>query len=251
MAHSRRAFTLIELLVVVAIISVLISILLPSLSKAREAARTIACASIQKQFGLAEQMYADAYENWYVPIKWNDVPMPDRIWAYNTGLRQILGLKPVNVAADLKSNGDGFTHGGYPTNGWICPTTTDRNKEIGCVIHTYAMNIANTPERNDRMNWPGPLQGFKRTDIQQPSAKKQMVEGNEWRVNMSNARPVSRWDVSGEIRAIEGGSNNVTYRHNEGMNALHFDGHVTYYNKAEAWPMGMKAQERFWRVLEK
>lgn len=57
---EQRAFTLVELLVVIAIIAVLVSLTLPALSSAREAARLSVCGVNQRSLGQAFTMYVDA-----------------------------------------------------------------------------------------------------------------------------------------------------------------------------------------------
>jgi len=89
-----RAFTLIELLVVVAIISLLVSILLPSLNKAKELARGVVCAANLNQIGLAFAMYTHEWEDrlpavsvwWshldaYIPtVRYQDYPTASTAW---------------------------------------------------------------------------------------------------------------------------------------------------------------------------
>ena len=58
-----KRFTLIELLVVIAIIGILVTLLLPSLSKAREVSRRAVCKSNLRQSGTATTMYAETNDS--------------------------------------------------------------------------------------------------------------------------------------------------------------------------------------------
>ncbi len=87
--HSRRGaagFTLIELLVVIAVIAVLIGLLVPSLSAARDVARQTKCASNLRQIAVAATAYAGSEKGFYcsgpfenrVGMNWG--PMHERSW---------------------------------------------------------------------------------------------------------------------------------------------------------------------------
>ena len=71
MRRSLRAFTLVELLVVIGIIAILIGILLPTLSRAQEAARQTVCLSNMRQLSDYLKLYAVGYKD-CIPIGFMD-----------------------------------------------------------------------------------------------------------------------------------------------------------------------------------
>ncbi len=77
---TLRAFTLIELLIVVAIIGLLLSLMLPALGSARNAARTVICGSNLRQMMLALQQYTDDHDGFVFPFR-EDLPN-GKLWWY-------------------------------------------------------------------------------------------------------------------------------------------------------------------------
>lgn len=63
---ARRGFTLVELLVVIAIIAMLVGLLLPTIRKAHESAKSTQCASNLRQIGMAMYRYTE-YSKGYIP----------------------------------------------------------------------------------------------------------------------------------------------------------------------------------------
>jgi prepilin-type N-terminal cleavage/methylation domain-containing protein len=83
----RRAFTIVELLVVISIIALLLSLLLPSLSKAREIAERARCLANLRQAGVALQTYANENRDFPAnpdPDMWN-LSLAEPTWDLGRG----------------------------------------------------------------------------------------------------------------------------------------------------------------------
>jgi prepilin-type N-terminal cleavage/methylation domain-containing protein/prepilin-type processing-associated H-X9-DG protein len=104
--RSRQGFTLVELLVVIGIIALLISILLPSLNRARRAARTVACASNLRTILQGMNMYVSENKGFFpggpntsgaflMTGPWGDANCPtiSQVWDWQAPIANYLNYK--------------------------------------------------------------------------------------------------------------------------------------------------------------
>jgi len=120
-ALTRRhesAFTLIELLVVISIISVLMSVLMPSLSRVRKQARAVACRGLLKQWGSIWYLYCNDNNGSFASGNTNGIDWRRGEWIIS--LRDLYETKSeiVRCVSATKRLADGSAYGG-PYNTYV------------------------------------------------------------------------------------------------------------------------------------
>jgi prepilin-type N-terminal cleavage/methylation domain-containing protein/prepilin-type processing-associated H-X9-DG protein len=126
--RNSNGFTLVELLVVIGIIAVLVSVLLPALNKARDAAKTVRCMANLRQIGIAEAAYLVDNKGYEYPTSYDDAPGKPQSGTHVTYLlsRYIPRPPGVNDSAEKTL--------------WLCPVVRE-TQATGQFQLSYGFNM--------------------------------------------------------------------------------------------------------------
>ncbi len=163
--ERRKGFTLIELLVVIAIIALLVSILMPTLQKAKDLAKDVVCKSQQHNVALAIVMYAGTYGDQFphgddVPDWMNDDHTNALAWNLRVG-RVPLNQIPENLRDDELNGGnvedimricmEGFQdHQWYDrkSGSFKCPAYYEQVRPTPPLLWTFPLTSASVRDGN-------------------------------------------------------------------------------------------------------
>lgn len=144
----KRAFSMVELLVVIAIVAVLLSLLMPTLGKAREQAKAVVCLSQQRGLFPGFTTYTAEHKNyWVVNGNQGHTILWSRIVTKNLGLKYV-GEQNVNMNAWTSAwTGQSFqvSDGGYGAPLYSRDLTSLNRKNL----------MMKCPSENFKNNWGG------------------------------------------------------------------------------------------------
>ena len=229
---NRRAFTLIELLVVVAVIALLISMLLPTLSRAKENGRQSVCLANQRNLMLGIQLYVQESNDWLPAAEPPLREFPDpRHWFMN---RELMMQLAIDIPTD--EQGDPI---GPPKDGsiLICPSHVEPDLWRDGVENPFALSYGvngtwGLGGRPDHLEY--------RRVMEFPHTPNVMA--------FSDACGVQ--EAPGVVLYKGCPQENFTFRHSEQVNVAWLDGHATSITVSDI-PFGMQYRyEDFWSAKE-
>ena len=222
--NFRRGFTLIELLVVIAIIAILVALLLPVLSQAREKANRTICLSNQKQLDLAWQMYATDFggvlaSNDWVYAAGGAVESPSNSW--------------VTGNADLDTDPATITSGSiypYVKNVQVYRCPADQSVVLATTtptLRSYSLScfMGGPPEDTTKF---GIKPVYKTSQIPKPTAALTFLEEDISTIDDGHflySATVNNW------------FNVPAWRHRNGDVLAFADGHVEYWKWRSSLPI--------------
>jgi prepilin-type N-terminal cleavage/methylation domain-containing protein len=213
---SNSGFTLIEVLVAVAIITVLISILIPSLARSREAARTVVCKSNFSEWSKAMLMYTQQYRG---VLPYEDRPDPadpvekNHVCWYDAADRY---FKSSKSEPSVK----------------LCPTV---QRDMPHRLESYRMNskLAETNRTNPKYM---PYRTVDRVKL--PHATVLLFDA----------------DVGGDVISFKGrwriSNDDVNYRHNRMTNILYVAGNIESVHRKILFKRSQKNAPTIWQPAD-
>jgi len=206
---SRRGFTLIELLVVISIISLLISILLPALSKAREVATATSCLSNIRQMNMAVLQYTDASEGYLPILRFNGNTAAYAEWGF---IRQVGPMKRLTEMGLIRRLDETVSPWNpYNTsNIRFCPTLApEQPSKTGFTVASdnggkqnlahYTMSLTLTGYTHMTSSTTNP--SHKRLDQIQKTSSVYLLTESQWNVDTNTVEPVRVQDDGARFRA--------------------------------------------------